>query len=216
MNNKDFWYLCRDWEKYKDEYGIKDLKVIESKLTGAYCNIGRTTDGDIIVRFKGTELKINDIITDLLFKKMVIPYNNMIGSKVKVHLGFITQYLSIQKELLDYISNNKDYELIYFIGHSLGGALATLCILDMRFNFNLIGAVGIIFGSPKVGNKHFRNSFIKRVLDFKSFINVSDIVTKLPLAIMGYRHVENRIKIGKLRWWLPFSIKQHLNYDKYL
>lgn len=221
MRVLDLWYLCRDWDNYKSKLQIIDLHVFQSKITGAYCNIGIDFNKNLIICFKGTELKLNDILSDLLFKKMVIPYNNMTNKKIKVHSGFLLQYLSLRKEIHNFLLSFQDYGNIYITGHSLGAALATLCILDIEYNFNLSALITCkIFGTPRIGNKYFKKSFENRMFSFKHFFlsyqNVNDIITKLPLKIMGFKHVDKIIKIGKLRWWFPFSIKQHLNYNEWL
>ena len=46
---------------------------------------------------------------------------------------------------------------IYVLGHSMGGAVATLCALDLLFTFQLEpGRVRLYtYGSPRVGNEAF-------------------------------------------------------------
>jgi predicted lipase len=46
-------------------------------------------------------------------------------------------------------------------GHSLGGALATFAILDLKETFNFSNPIRFYtFGSPRVGNQNFTNYFM--------------------------------------------------------
>jgi len=217
LTDFNLWYLTTNWKHYSTKFKLRDKVVIENKTTGAYCDIGKYGD-DLIIAFKGTELKLNDIISDILFSKKVYPYGNF-ESKIKVHQGFICQYKSIRDDIQHHLATT-DYDKVYVIGHSLGGALATLCIVDLDYTFaySLLSLEddlhGRIFGSPRVGNRAFTKSFNKRLKNFKNYQVKNDTVTKLPLKIMGFSHVKDVIKLGKLRWWFPFG--GHLNYYKYL
>lgn len=64
----------------------------------------------------------------------------------KVHQGFYNSYMEVQKELLetfmDQFTNHSDYK-VAVTGHSLGGAQALLCALDLyqrdqRFNTDVL------------------------------------------------------------------------------
>jgi triacylglycerol lipase len=210
MKEIDYWYLCKEWVNYIKEFSIKGIAVIEDKLSGAYCIIGKCIKNDtLIIRFKGTEFKFNDIITDLLFAKKRIPYDNM-NPKIKVHTGFIIQYLTIRDRILECVRYYKNLNIVV-IGHSLGAALATLCVLDLQYNFHPESLSGVVFGSPRVGNKEFVRSFNGRVRNFKNIQLKNDWITHLPLKTWGFDHVDKEIKIGKNRMY-----SEHNVYNKYL
>lgn len=89
-------------------------------------------------------------------------------------------------------------------GHSLGGALATLCALDLQFNFFSAEPERIVlysFGSPRVGNSAFRQSFNRRVSNSYRVVNGMDIVPAVPRPWQGYRHVDNAYRIGQRFSW---------------
>ena len=85
--------------------------------------------------------------------------------KAFVHRGFQLQYVSLRDELRqtvsEYLENVNPSEIL-ITGHSLGGALANLCAIDLTFNkINFesddIKPIKVItFGAPKVGNFEFR------------------------------------------------------------
>lgn len=84
------------------------------------------------------------------------------------------------------LKENKGYQL-YCTGHSLGGALATLCgffaAVDPKITKN--GPVVVVsIASPRVGNDEFRTAFqgleALKVLQHLRISNEEDIVTLLP------------------------------------
>jgi len=138
-----------------------------------------------IVCFRGTEVsEVQDILTDLN-----LPLTDNHGQG-QVHSGF-KKALDIvwsQQECNDHhmlkylngISTANPGLKIWFTGHSLGGALATLAA--DRYP----EAQGLYtFGSPRVGNEAFGANFKTNAY---RFVNNNDIVTMVPPAI-GYRHI---------------------------
>ncbi len=87
---------------------------------------------------------------------------------------------------------------IYVVGHSKGGALATLASLDLARKFPRYASTirTITFGSPKVGDGAFVDAFNQAIggrstrYVTTSLVTGDDAVTNVPLR--GYRHVEGR------------------------
>ena len=81
----------------------------------------------------------------------------------RLHEGFYRQYRGLQPFIQQCIDTHHP-RLIYNVGHSLGGALATIAALD--FSMRGIERPGdevkimcITFGSPKVGDSVFAHHF---------------------------------------------------------
>jgi triacylglycerol lipase len=180
MNDRDLYNLTTNFDGYRKQMGIEYQNILRDNLTGARCIVGKQQTAEHRVSyffcFQGTELKFNDIVTDILFSKSVVPYENT-NPEIKVHLGFLTQYMSIREKILRHIgyfffcADSLDALTFIFTGHSLGAALATLAILDFQYNFSrkqelLFSFSGVGFGSPRVGNVAFRDSFNSRVESF--------------------------------------------------
>lgn len=134
--------------------------------------------------FRGTEQSLDDYIANL--KLGTLPFRK-IG--ICIHKGF--------EESLDSIWSEIEAELdglkcpVFFSGHSLGAALATLAASRRR------PRAVYTFGSPRVGNQAFVDSLadvtIYRIVDDQ------DIVTTVPPEIMGFRHVGEEHRLASLQ-----------------
>lgn len=139
-------------------------------------------DTNILV-FRGTELCIKDILTDLRFLKKKPYYNK----KIKVHSGFYKSY-DCENTRINIQHHCKTLYKLNIIGHSLGGAVATLCAYDLAIKFPYININVVTFGCPRVGNKEFMNDYnsLKNITHSR-IENEYDPITSLPY--IGYYHV---------------------------
>ena len=94
-------------------------------------------------------------------------------------------------------------------GHSRGAALAVLCALDLQYNFPDRCYEAVLFGCPRVGNAAFARSYDRRVFMTMRVEQGADIVCRVPPAVLGYRHVGMRCRVGPRRL-LPVSFLDHL------
>lgn len=158
-------------------------------------------DNTLIFAFRGTELKLDDIKTDLDFLKEETSHG-------KVHSGFLSAYEDIKSKIktdYDMLSSGRN---VYFTGHSLGAALSTLAIDDIGKESDSL----YTFGSPRVGCSNFVKQFNSRFKNTYRYRNENDIVTREPMALLGYRHVGDCYYYdgaGKLTinpsWWKRFK-----------
>lgn len=183
------------------------LTVIDDKASDVQCYI-RQRGGLLYITFRGSNSK-RDWKTNLAFSKMGIPYGNH-RSKIRVHKGFITAYKSPGvRGVLHQMMTPHIYK-IRVTGHSLGAALATLCAVDLQYNFPDRSFEVMLFGAPRVGNAAFRDSYNRRVFKTMRVVYGNDMVTKLPFALLGYRHVGMPIHIGPPEVPGIFSALDHL------
>lgn len=131
----------------------------------------------------------------------------------KVMSGWLTIYvstdpnssftkLSARAQLLKKIQDLRDLYKneslsVTLTGHSLGACLAILSAFDLVENgLNDIPVSAIIFGSPQVGNRAFK----ERVLQFPNLKilhvrNKIDLILRYPSALLGYRDVGTEFEI---------------------
>lgn len=151
----------------------------------------RVKGDTLIIAFRGSDSK-KDWSFNLDFFKKVIPYGNKC-SGIRVHSGFISAYKSenVRGIIRSFVSNK--IKKIRLTGHSYGAALAILCAIDLQYSFSDRDYEVVVFGCPRVGNSAFRNSYNKRIFKTLRVENAGDIITKLPFAFMGFRHVGARL-----------------------
>ncbi|MGC1308886.1 MAG: lipase family protein [Phormidesmis sp.] len=120
---------------------------------------------------------------------------------VKMHRGFSRAYLSVRDRIHDIIKDS-NLTRCRVTGHSLGGAIASLCAVDLQYNFSpQIAIEAYTFGSPRVGNQAFVESYNKRVPDTWRVVNGWDAVVGVPVPWQGYRHVDTSEKLERGFTW---------------
>ena len=154
--------------------GLKVVKFFSGKSTQCFV---ASNEHFAIVAFRGSQLpkpeKDNDfqeIFNDWMKNFNFLPVRWVQG--VKVHQGFKEALEEVWAELADYLTKEQQNRRIWFTGHSLGAALATLAA--DRYN-NVQGLY--TFGSPHVGDIDFKNNFLANSY---RFVNNNDIVTTVP------------------------------------
>ena len=188
------------------------ISVINDPETDVQCYL-RRTGNTLFITFRGSD-SCRDWQTDLAFCQKAVPYGNT-ASKIRVHTGFLEAYKSPAVRDVIHAMISNDIMEIKVSGHSLGAALAVLCSVDLEYNFPNRDIEVLVFGCPRVGNRAFRDSYNKRVFKMLRIENGNDIVTKIPLSIMGYRHVGESLHVGRPRLPFLFSFKSHIPQSYY-
>lgn len=139
-------------------------------------------------------------------------------SEQRVHTGFLQSYYGIKdlalsdfkKALIDYPDAK-----IYGTAHSLGSAVLRFFFLDAQFNdyFGENRQPHLhTYGAPRMGNAAFTESLIRRLPNITRVVHGNDLVTRLPLPLIGYRHEIQQSHIGNkgfFRWYYKDDIKDH-------
>lgn len=136
-------------------------------------------DNDCVVACRGTEPnEWNDIRADVNVATVLAE------TAGKVHRGFKREVDDLWPMLETALASNK--QPLYFCGHSLGGAMATICAGRCLLSYIKSNPKQLFtYGSPRVGSKSYIN-YVK--LDYYRFVNNNDVVTRVPPAWMGYHH----------------------------
>ena len=170
--------------------GFPDATLIEHDGSQAYRFANRH---DVVIACRGTEpTEWNDIQADANAAMAVV------GTLGKVHSGFNQEVDDLWPLLQGVLRKNR--QPVWFCGHSLGGALATLCAFRCR---NAAIATNLqelhTFGSPRVGcHRWIRHA----PANHYRWVNNNDVVTRVPPRWWGYRHCGNEMyldRFGRLR-----------------
>lgn len=123
------------------------------------------------------------------------------NDEVWVHKGFLSCYQSVAASLLELaeeVMEGDEPWTIFTTGHSMGGALATLCAYEFaQHDFKRAPQPKIQmwgFGSPRVGNIPFADAYDKLDIVTWRISNLKDVVTKVP-SLLGFKHVGVEVRL---------------------
>lgn len=193
----------------------------------------------VLIAFHGTE-DLNDILIDATFNQVSTQSLGFTNPDSKVHNGFLSRFLKLRNSLitsLDKIitdhglSSIDDLDAIYFSGHSLGGALATIASAYLNHHYHVMEHIKftstdsdfdlvdfdrpehfkkvpfriISMGSPRVFNFEGAQEF-DELFGEKShlrFVAYPDIVPSVPMGSIGYKHTGTFVE---LKFWKQLNI----------
>ena len=165
--------------------------IVEEKGSKAIQGFDPTTN-TIFTAFRGSS-NIHNWIENIQLKK-IAPYTN---TSIEVEKGFFTAYNFIKPQIimnLDDLKNKYKTNQLFITGHSLGGALSTLLSYDIMTTYMEYDIKHLLnFGSPRVGNREFAESFQTYNTPSYRITHYYDIVPHLPEEIFGYLHISNEI-----------------------
>ena len=126
------------------------------------------------------------------------PYKRMGRTIWFAHRGFLKVWKEVEPMLSGYILD-KSISSVIIAGYSHGAALALLCHEYVCYNRpELIGRIhGYGFGCPRCVWGFLSADARRRWESFTVIRNIDDIVTHLPPAFLGYRHVGKMLEIGE-------------------
>ena len=169
----------KDATKQAKKLGFTTTEFYEKDGAQAYRFMNTT---DLVIACRGTQpSEFNDIKADL--KAMPV----MAETVSRVHRGFKAEVDELWPAITEDINRKANFgKTLWFCGHSLGAAMATIMASRCTHDEELNSPVELYtFGSPRVGWKKYCNSL--NVVHHR-WKNNNDIVTTVPLAIMGYVH----------------------------
>jgi len=180
------------WDCITCDSSIKLDYVVEDNGVRALQGYDSNTE-TLFVAFRGS-VNIQNWIDNIQVSK-ITPYNNM---SISVEKGFYKAYASVKADLFDKLSLlAKKYETtrLLITGHSFGAAMATLLTYDIIILFPTYTVTHFItFGSPRVGNSDFVQSFNEHYSNvYYRITHYYDMVPHVPEEFMGYLHVSNEI-----------------------
>lgn len=121
--------------------------IIKCRTAFGFCLLGAKAPyiGQAIFVFRGTQY-----LADWLTNFNVSTSYSLTGQKV--HDGFAASFKSMAPQLMQFMASSqmKDVHTIHCVGHSLGGALATICGDWIKSSYGESPFI-YSFGSPRVG-----------------------------------------------------------------
>ena len=161
----------------------------------------------LFIVFRGTQ-STGEKISNNMAGKFDAVFDNLQGGHV--HRGFHRCYESVRPAIQSFLLAHAGPEsLIRVTGHSLGGALASLAAMDIATGGLPCRALEVhTFASPLVGGARWARHFARQRLAAWRIANRRDVVTKVPPAFLGYRHVGVPIRFTSAKRLPPHSLDQ--------
>jgi len=170
--------------------GFPEAKLFDHDGSQAY---RFRNEHDLVLACRGTEPnEWNDIQADANAVMSVV------GTLGNVHSGFIREVDDLWPVLEEALRGNQ--QPVWFCGHSLGAAMATICAYRCTTSPELTTPQELhTFGSPRVGcRRYVRHA----KLNHYRWVHNNDVVTRVPPAWMGYRHCGSEVyldRYGRIR-----------------
>jgi predicted lipase len=182
---------------------LKLIKWIEDKKSDTQGFVA-TKDNTIYIVWRGSSSK-KDFQNDASIDK--VPF---VEKGEKVHIGFKTCWDAVKDDTykaldiaLKNLGQEHSIDNIVVCGHSLGAAISTLCAYEIYSIYKSNKIICCTIGSPRVGNKTFKENFDKSPIESLRIVNNLDVVTRAPS--IGYHHVNTELRIdseGKIKKWM--------------
>jgi predicted lipase len=133
-----------------------------------------------------------------------------------IHKGFYDSWSKFKDEVTVVVCSHTQLPILC-TGHSRGAALATLCARHIAKNLKT-PCKSVVFGSPNLGNKKYRDEFELLPIDATKVINGYDVVTYTPPTELGFCGVGKSVYIKQPFWHhlMIFRIDDHVTYPKAL
>jgi len=168
------YYDADPLERELQKAGLRCVEFFSGKSTQAFL---AAADSFAILAFRGTESdKWVDFKADADFRLATF------RDGAKVHRGFLEALDQVWEKIDERLKDMAAQGLpVWYTGHSLGAALATLAAAREK------PAALYAIGSSRVGNEKF-----VRLLDavpVHRLVNCSDMAATVPPLSLGYRHV---------------------------
>lgn len=154
-------------------YVLLDGLRNKKKCHDAQAIVVRNSD-KVYVAFRGSET-----IADFKDALNVKPIETNVGT---VHTGFYDQYLSLQDDIMQYVSS-PDIRNVYFTGHSLGGAVAMISstMLSSHLRSLDVNLHCYTYGAPVLGDDVFLESAMNACNSLVCLELKNDIIPQIPL-----------------------------------
>ncbi|MDP3372056.1 MAG: ankyrin repeat domain-containing protein [Candidatus Paracaedibacteraceae bacterium] len=167
----------------------------------------------IFVAFRGSRT-LNDVAVDSVAVQLTVDTDNghifpdkFHGPDNFIYYGFLWRYKALSNEIRYHIRDllitkncSLDTTKFYFTGHSLGGALANICAIDMQNHFQIkrSNTYLVSFSAPRVFSKNMAKEVAKCISPASyRFFMIGDPFVTMPPESMGWGHVGTLIQVKR-------------------
>ncbi|KAL2244124.1 UNVERIFIED_CONTAM: Lipase [Sesamum indicum] len=178
-----FTWTCSRCGGLTEGFEIIELIVDVQHCLQAFVGVAADLNA-IVIAFRGTqETSIQNWVEDLYWKQLDSDYPGV--DDAKVHHGFYSAYhnTSLKPGILNAVQEAKELYgdiQIMVTGHSMGGAMAAFCGLDLRLSLGEQNVQVLTFGQPRIGNAAFASYYSQVVPNTIRVTNGHDVVPHLP------------------------------------
>jgi len=148
----------------------------------------RDPKGAVYLVFRGTE-SAQDWLDDLAVEQQPYPWQADLG---QVHDGFLKLYRSLRDLALAALDSLQPSGPLWACGHSLGCALSSLAVLDLRERWPDLPLQHYNFASPRLAAPGFAAHYNGLQVPTFRVVNDSDLVPEVPPGVTGewlYQHL---------------------------
>ncbi|ONK63442.1 uncharacterized protein A4U43_C07F15200 [Asparagus officinalis] len=178
-----FTWTCSRCTDLTTSFEMIELIVDVQNCLQAFVGVDHNLNSTIIA-FRGTqEHSIQNWIEDLFWKQVDLNYDDM--PDAMVHRGFYLAYhnTTLRPGILSAVQRTKELYgnlPIMVTGHSMGGAMASFCALDLTVNCGESDVQLMTFGQPRIGNAVFASYFSRLLPKTIRVTHEHDMVPHLP------------------------------------
>lgn len=180
--------------------GFQPYKIIVDAVWDLQAFVGYMPDWhDVVIAFRGTDShNLWNWVENMRAWRVDAAYPVTEDAVPKLHSGFLLLWNSssigpLVTEAVGALRQRYPSAGLHISGHSMGGALAQLAALDMKFKYGFERISVYTFGSPRVGDTNFASLFQRHVNASWRFTHNRDIVPSMPPWWLGFHHVAREV-----------------------
>ena len=177
-------------EPFTEPHTLKNELLMYDSQKNPIFGVLWSNDDIAYIAFRGT-MDTQEWMQNFTYRQTPFPKSNKMKQQhalflnnsknsPNIHSGFLEVYNNFRNNLIDKIKQLKPKQVLIG-GHSLGGAIATICGLDLK----ILGYNTIVynFASPRVGDDEFCNLINKSNLPLYRVVNTSDVAPTFPVSV---------------------------------